>query len=160
MTSSISALCFSSRLIGSGELWGWLQNIVGVSTQVGHISVRCGQDTENFPQIAWLSIGLSSWRFRKAWIQQGRSLEELKFRASWTWPWGPPFVVRKLYRYCVQILSVNQVITVTLLIMSKSPFVLVHIALYLYPCIQFKDGHLLSPNSLCSILYHFTSKSP
>ncbi|KIM45065.1 hypothetical protein M413DRAFT_65884 [Hebeloma cylindrosporum] len=76
MTSSISALCFSSSFIGSGELWGWLQNIVGVSNQ-----------------IAWLSIGLSSWRFRKAWIQQGRSLEELKFRASWTWPWGPPFVI-------------------------------------------------------------------
>lgn len=34
MTSSISALCFSSSFIGSGELWGWLQNIVGVSNQV------------------------------------------------------------------------------------------------------------------------------
>ncbi|KAF8973198.1 amino acid permease-domain-containing protein [Flammula alnicola] len=76
MTSSVSALCFFSSFIGSGELWGWLQNIVGVSNQ-----------------IAWLSIGLSSWRFRKAWIKQGRSLKELKFQASWTWPWGPPFVV-------------------------------------------------------------------
>ncbi|KAF5322764.1 hypothetical protein D9619_001731 [Psilocybe cf. subviscida] len=76
LTSSISALCFMSSFIGSGELWGWLQNIVGVSNQ-----------------IAWLSIGLSSWRFRKAWIQQGRNLDELKFRAAWTWPWGPPFVV-------------------------------------------------------------------
>jgi len=35
MTSSISALCFCSSFIGSGELWGWLQNIVGVSNQVG-----------------------------------------------------------------------------------------------------------------------------
>ncbi|KAF8813720.1 hypothetical protein BYT27DRAFT_7180470 [Phlegmacium glaucopus] len=75
-TSSISALCFASSFIGSGQLWGWLQNIVGVSTQ-----------------IAWLSIGLASWRFRKAWVKQGRPLDELKFRASWTWPWGPPFVV-------------------------------------------------------------------
>jgi len=24
---------------------------------------------------------------------QGRPLSELKFRAEWTWPWGPPFVV-------------------------------------------------------------------
>jgi amino acid permease len=50
-------------------------------------------------KIAWLSIGLSSWRFRKAWIAQGRSVDEMKFRASWTWPWGPPFVVclAKLY---------------------------------------------------------------
>ncbi|KAK0212727.1 amino acid permease/ SLC12A domain-containing protein [Desarmillaria ectypa] len=76
LTSSISILCFGSSFIGSGRLWGWLQNIVGVSNQ-----------------IAWLSIGLSSWRFRKAWIYQGRSLEELKFRPAWTWPWGPPFVV-------------------------------------------------------------------
>ncbi|KAL5536239.1 ALP1_1 [Sanghuangporus sanghuang] len=75
-TASISALCFSSSFIGSGELWGWLQNIVGVSNQ-----------------IAWLSIGIASWRFRKAWTAQGRSLSEMKFRANWTWPWGAPFVV-------------------------------------------------------------------
>ncbi|KAG2153672.1 amino acid permease-domain-containing protein [Suillus bovinus] len=78
-TSSISVLCLGSSFIGSGQLWGWLQNIVGVSNQ-----------------IAWLSIGLASWRFRKAWIRQGRSLDEMKFRASWTWPWGPYFVVRVL----------------------------------------------------------------
>ncbi|KAJ3810224.1 amino acid permease/ SLC12A domain-containing protein [Lentinula aff. lateritia] len=76
LTSSVSALCFGSSFIGSGALWGWLQNIVGVSNQ-----------------IAWLSIGLASWRFRKAWLVQGRSLDELKFRSRWTWPWGPLFVV-------------------------------------------------------------------
>ncbi|GAW05561.1 PF00324 AA_permease [Lentinula edodes] len=76
LTSSVSALCFGSSFIGSGALWGWLQNIVGVSNQ-----------------IAWLSIGLASWRFRKAWLAQGRSLDELKFRSRWTWPWGPLFVV-------------------------------------------------------------------
>ncbi|TDL15925.1 hypothetical protein BD410DRAFT_795911 [Rickenella mellea] len=76
-TGSISALCFASSFVGSGVLWGWLQNIVGVSNQ-----------------IAWLSIGIASWRFRKAWLSQGRPLEELKFRAAWTWPWGPHFVVR------------------------------------------------------------------
>ncbi|KAL4074275.1 amino acid permease-domain-containing protein [Scleroderma citrinum] len=75
-TSSISILCFASSYIGSGQLWGWLQNIVGVSNQ-----------------IAWLSIGLASWRFRKAWILHGRSVEELKFYAGWTWPWGPYFVI-------------------------------------------------------------------
>ncbi|KAG6920053.1 hypothetical protein DXG01_010121 [Tephrocybe rancida] len=76
LTSSVSILCFGSSFIGSGQLWGWLQNIVGVSNQ-----------------IAWVSIGLASWRFRTAWVKQGRSLDELKFRAGWTWPWGPPFVV-------------------------------------------------------------------
>jgi amino acid permease len=34
MTSSISALCFASSFIGSGQLWAWLQNLVGVSNQV------------------------------------------------------------------------------------------------------------------------------
>jgi len=33
-TSSVSVLCFGTSFIGSGELWGWLQNIVGVSNQV------------------------------------------------------------------------------------------------------------------------------
>ena len=36
-TSSISILCFGSSFIGSGQLWGWLQNIVGVSNQVSII---------------------------------------------------------------------------------------------------------------------------
>lgn len=75
-TSSVSVLCFGSSYIGSGQLWSWLQNIVGVSNQ-----------------IAWFSIGLASWRFRKAWVAQGRPIEELKFRAGWTWPWGPYFVI-------------------------------------------------------------------
>ncbi|OCH92502.1 hypothetical protein OBBRIDRAFT_886232 [Obba rivulosa] len=75
-TSSVSIICFGTSFIGSGQLWSWLQNIVGVSNQ-----------------IAWLSIGLASWRFRQAWVRQGRSLDELKFRAAWTWPWGPYFVV-------------------------------------------------------------------
>ncbi|KAI0246728.1 amino acid permease-domain-containing protein [Lactifluus subvellereus] len=76
LTSSISALCFGSSFIGSGQLWAWLQNLVGVSNQ-----------------IAWLSIGIASWRFRAAWKRQGRPLSEMKFRARWTWPWGPPFVI-------------------------------------------------------------------
>ncbi|KAI0304276.1 amino acid permease-domain-containing protein [Multifurca ochricompacta] len=76
MTSSISALCFASSFIGSGQLWAWLQNLVGVSNQ-----------------IAWLSIGIASWRFRAAWRTQGRPLSEMKFRVRWTWPWGPPFVI-------------------------------------------------------------------
>ncbi|KIY43310.1 hypothetical protein FISHEDRAFT_68148 [Fistulina hepatica ATCC 64428] len=76
-TSSVSVLSFGSSFIGSGEVWTWLQNIIGVSNQ-----------------LAWLSIGLSSWRFRKAWRQQGRPPSELKYTARWTGGWGPWFVVR------------------------------------------------------------------
>lgn len=82
-TSSISILCFGSSYIGNGQLWNWIQNIVGVSNQ-----------------IAWFSIGLASWRFRKAWISQGRSLDDMKFRAAWTWPWAPSFVVRESHNHC------------------------------------------------------------
>jgi amino acid permease len=34
LTSSFSVLCFGSSFIGSGQLWVWLQNLVGVSNQV------------------------------------------------------------------------------------------------------------------------------
>jgi hypothetical protein len=34
LTASISGLCFGSSYVGSGQLWGWLQNLVGVSNQV------------------------------------------------------------------------------------------------------------------------------
>jgi amino acid permease len=33
-TSSMTGFCFATSYIGSGVLWGWLQNIVGVSNQV------------------------------------------------------------------------------------------------------------------------------
>lgn len=95
-TSSISVLCFGSSFVGNGALWGWLQDLVGVSNQVSkefRINVYYGLSAI---QIAWLSIGLASWRFRNAWVKQGRPLEEMKFRAAWTWPWGPPFVVRNI----------------------------------------------------------------
>jgi amino acid permease len=118
VTSSISALCFATSFIGSGELWGWLQNIVGVSNQVLYSVELLDRETDLFCQIAWLSIGLSSWRFRQAWVRQGRPLDELKFRASWTWPWGPPFVVsfsRTNYSY---LNSVIQVVSVSLLVLS------------------------------------------
>ncbi|TFK53855.1 hypothetical protein OE88DRAFT_1654189 [Heliocybe sulcata] len=41
-TASVSVLCFGSSFVGSGVLWGWLQNIVGVSNQVyGSFFVFC-----------------------------------------------------------------------------------------------------------------------
>lgn len=39
-TSSVSVLCLGTSYIGSGQLWGWLQNIVGVSNQVC-VYARC-----------------------------------------------------------------------------------------------------------------------
>lgn len=38
--------------------------------------------------IAWVGIAASHWRFRRAWLAQGKPLSELKYRAKW-FPFGP-----------------------------------------------------------------------
>jgi AAT family amino acid transporter len=70
VTSAISGLCFGASFIGAGQLWTWLQNLVGVSNQ-----------------LAWLAIGVTSLRFRGALERQGKT-HLLPFR-NWTYPWGP-----------------------------------------------------------------------
>lgn len=69
-TSAISGLCFGASFIGAGQLWTWLQNLVGVSNQ-----------------LAWIAIGVTSIRFRGALKRQGKT-HLLPFR-NWTYPWGP-----------------------------------------------------------------------
>lgn len=69
-TSFISGLCFGASFIGAGQLWTWLQNIVGVSNQ-----------------LAWIAIGLTSIRFRAALKLQGK--EHLLPFKNWTYPYGP-----------------------------------------------------------------------
>ncbi|SJX63937.1 probable lysine-specific permease [Sporisorium reilianum f. sp. reilianum] len=73
-TASVSGLCFGSSYIGEGDLWNWLQNLVGVSNQ-----------------ISWACIGLSSIRFHKAIVKQGKQ-SSLVYK-NWTQPWGPYVVV-------------------------------------------------------------------
>ncbi|KAF4977906.1 hypothetical protein FZEAL_5611 [Fusarium zealandicum] len=74
-TSLIAGLCFGSSFIGAGQLWSWLQNsIVGVSNQ-----------------LSWISIGITSIRFRSALAVQGKT-HLLPFR-NWTYPYGPWFCV-------------------------------------------------------------------
>lgn len=73
-TSLISGLCFGASYIGAGQLWTWLQNIVGVSNQ-----------------LSWICIGLASLRFRAAIKAQG--LEHLLPFKNWTYPVGPIFAV-------------------------------------------------------------------
>ncbi|KAL8715202.1 MAG: hypothetical protein Q9220_001160 [cf. Caloplaca sp. 1 TL-2023] len=73
-TSAISILCFGASFIGAGQLWTWLQNIVGVSNQ-----------------LSWTAIGIASLRFRAAVKVQGK--EHLLPFKNWTYPWGPWFSV-------------------------------------------------------------------
>ncbi|KAF9888619.1 hypothetical protein FE257_008551 [Aspergillus nanangensis] len=69
-TGIVSGLCFGSSKIGAGQLWLWLQNIVGVSNQ-----------------ISWIAIGITSIRFRSALAVQGKT-HLLPFR-NYTYPVGP-----------------------------------------------------------------------
>ncbi|KAI9899827.1 hypothetical protein N3K66_006288 [Trichothecium roseum] len=73
-TAVIAGLCFGSSFIGAGQLWTWLQNIVGVSNQ-----------------LSWISIGIASLRFRAGLAKQGKT-HLLPYR-NWTYPVGPWFVI-------------------------------------------------------------------
>ncbi|KAF5963676.1 amino acid transporter AAT family [Fusarium coicis] len=70
VTGFVAGLCFGSSFIGAGDLWNWLQNIVGVSNQ-----------------LSWISIGITSIRFRQALALQGKT-HLLPFK-NWTYPYGP-----------------------------------------------------------------------
>ncbi|KAL8632433.1 hypothetical protein Q9189_001808 [Teloschistes chrysophthalmus] len=83
-TSAISILCFGASFIGAGQLWTWLQNIVGVSNQ-----------------LSWAAIGVASIRFRSAIKAQNRE-DSLPFK-NWTYPWGPWFsVILNIFLVLVQ----------------------------------------------------------
>lgn len=69
-TSAIAVLCFGASFIGAGQLWTWLQNIVGVSNQ-----------------LSWIAIAIASIRFRAALALQNKT-HLLPF-VNWTHPWGP-----------------------------------------------------------------------
>ncbi|PHH68189.1 hypothetical protein CDD80_195 [Ophiocordyceps camponoti-rufipedis] len=70
----VAGLCFASSFVGAGQLWTWLQNIVGVSNQ-----------------LSWIAIGIASIRFRSGLARQNKT-HLLPFR-NWTYPWGPWGVV-------------------------------------------------------------------
>ncbi|QPH10363.1 hypothetical protein C2857_001642 [Epichloe festucae Fl1] len=69
-TGFVSGLCFASSFIKAGQLWTWLQNLVGVSNQ-----------------LSWIAIGIASIRFRAGLERQGRT-HLLPFK-NWTYPYGP-----------------------------------------------------------------------
>ena len=60
---------------GPGKVFTYLTDIGGAATY-----------------IAWAFIGVTHVRFRKAWIVQGHSLDELPYRALW-YPYGAYFVI-------------------------------------------------------------------
>ncbi len=69
----IGFVAFLSSLYGNGVVYTWMVNASGLS---------------GF--IAWLGIAISHYRFRKAYVAQGRDLKQLVYRAKW-YPFGPIF---------------------------------------------------------------------
>ena len=66
-------LAFLASLFGDGAVYIWLLNASGMS---------------GF--IAWVGIAISHYRFRKAYIAQGKDLNDLPYKAKW-FPFGPIF---------------------------------------------------------------------
>ncbi len=72
-TLAVGSLSFLASFFGDGVVYIWLLNASGMS---------------GF--IAWLGIAISHYRFRKAYIAQGRDLKDLPYLAPF-YPFGPLF---------------------------------------------------------------------
>jgi lysine-specific permease len=70
-TGAVGLLAFLSSFFGEGAVYTWLLNASGMS---------------GF--IAWLGIAVSHYRFRRAFVAQGKSPEQLPYVARW-FPFGP-----------------------------------------------------------------------
>jgi lysine-specific permease len=70
-TTIVASSAFFASLIGDGKIYYILYNASGITAF-----------------FAWLGIGICHYRFRKAYIAQGRDLKDLKFKAKF-YPYGP-----------------------------------------------------------------------
>ncbi|MRC29457.1 amino acid permease [Bacillus thuringiensis] len=71
VTALVGMFAFLSSFLGEGKVFMWLLSSSGLS---------------GF--IAWLGIALSHYRFRKAYIAQGKDIDDLPYRAKW-FPFAP-----------------------------------------------------------------------
>jgi lysine-specific permease len=71
VSTLIGMLCFLTSLFGDGTVYTWLLNASGLA---GYIS--------------WLGITITHFRFRKAYLSQGKKLSDLPYVSKW-YPLGP-----------------------------------------------------------------------
>lgn len=71
VTALVACSAFFASLLGDGKIYYILYNASGITAF-----------------FAWLGIGVCHYRFRKAYIAQGRKLEDLKYRSKF-YPFGP-----------------------------------------------------------------------
>jgi lysine-specific permease len=74
-TLAVGSLAFLSSFFGDGVVYIWLLNASGLS---------------GF--IAWVGIAISHYRFRKAYIKQGRDPKKLPYKSP-LYPFGPLFAL-------------------------------------------------------------------
>lgn len=82
-TTLVGALCFLATQVGLNTAYYWLLNIAALT---------------GF--IAWLAISVSHYFFRRAYVAQGKKVEDLKYRAK-LYPFGPIFA----FILCAAIIS-------------------------------------------------------
>lgn len=75
ITTIVACSAFFASLIGDGKIYYILYNASGITAF-----------------FAWLGIGICHYRFRKAYIAQGKKLEDLKYKAKW-YPLGPVMAI-------------------------------------------------------------------
>lgn len=73
LNAIIGCVAFLSFLKGTSAVYTWMLNAASLT---------------GF--LAWLGIAISHYRFRKAYIAQGRDVSKLPYRAKW-YPFGPLF---------------------------------------------------------------------
>jgi lysine-specific permease len=71
LTTIVACTSFLGSFIGDGKIYYLLYNASGITAF-----------------FAWLGIAICHYRFRKAYVAQGKSLSDLKYRAKW-YPLGP-----------------------------------------------------------------------
>lgn len=75
LTTLVGMFAFISNVKGGSVAYTWLVNASGLT---------------GF--IAWVGIAISHYRFRRAYVAQGRDLNQLKYKAKW-FPFGPLFAL-------------------------------------------------------------------
>lgn len=75
MTSLVGTLAFTTTLFGDGVVYVWLLNASGMAGFV-----------------TWVGIAIAHYRFRKAYVAQGRDLNDLPYRSK-LFPIGPLFAL-------------------------------------------------------------------
>lgn len=83
MTTAVATLTFLSSFFGSGKVYFWL---LSASSLSGFI--------------AWLGIAISHYRFRKAYLLQGRDLKDLPYVAK-----GYPYAPLIAFSLCIIIIA-------------------------------------------------------